>query len=326
MDIVNVIKALNGPAEKLIDAISKGIGTIYEPHKIRKIADAEAYRIEAVSKALSQNEYLPISYNKDGLDINTKDFEELSKRAASRFVYQEVTHQMNVERIADKAYDLLSNDSTTISENVSEEWITRFISSSQDTSDEEIQNLWAKLLAGEIKKPNTHSFRLLNVLKNMTIVEIQMLNKIMPYVVSNEFLPNDDDYLNKASISYAEILVLDECGIINSSALLKRNIKMSTKENVIAFCNNYILLGKNLFDNQEQIVKIKVFELTGVGKELVSVIKSDFKNDLFFEYSKNIKNSNENKDVCFTLHLMTNNDGKSFSYDDVDLFTDDNML
>lgn len=54
----NLIRLEGKPFEKLIDVISKGIGTIYKPRSIRKEADAKAYEIgiikNAKAKALSE--------------------------------------------------------------------------------------------------------------------------------------------------------------------------------------------------------------------------------------------------------------------------------
>ena len=51
MPDINVVKVEGKPIEKLIDVISKGIGTIYKPRAIRKEAEAKAYEIEIIERA-----------------------------------------------------------------------------------------------------------------------------------------------------------------------------------------------------------------------------------------------------------------------------------
>ena len=50
----NLIKFEGKPFEKLIDVISKGIGTIYKPRAIRKEAESKAYEIEIIEQAKSK--------------------------------------------------------------------------------------------------------------------------------------------------------------------------------------------------------------------------------------------------------------------------------
>ena len=58
------------------------------------------------------------------------------------------------------------------------DWFTRYFNIVQDISNEDIQDLWAKLLAGEIKQPGSFSYRTLETLKNMTTDEAELFTKI----------------------------------------------------------------------------------------------------------------------------------------------------
>ncbi len=96
---------LSKPISKLIDAVSQGIGTIYEPTKIRR-------------KARAQSE---ASLIKVESDIRKKD---LLRRAANRLVFQEISRQENIENIIDIAANSLP---ATVSEDpVDKDWISRF--------------------------------------------------------------------------------------------------------------------------------------------------------------------------------------------------------
>jgi hypothetical protein len=48
---MSIIKISGKPLEKLIEVISKGVGTLYKPTEIRKTAEAEAYKIEVIETA-----------------------------------------------------------------------------------------------------------------------------------------------------------------------------------------------------------------------------------------------------------------------------------
>jgi hypothetical protein len=48
------------------------------------------------------------------------------------------------------------------------DWISRFFSYAPDVTSEQMQELWGKVLAGEVAQPGAYSLRVLDVLRNMT--------------------------------------------------------------------------------------------------------------------------------------------------------------
>ncbi len=54
MEEVNIIKVDGKPLEKLIEVVSKCIGTIYRPRAIRRDAEVESYEIEIIERAKSK--------------------------------------------------------------------------------------------------------------------------------------------------------------------------------------------------------------------------------------------------------------------------------
>ena len=46
-------------------------------------------------------------------------------------------------------------------------WTSSFSEAAQDVSDEEMQEMWARVLAGEVARPGTTSLRTMNVLRNL---------------------------------------------------------------------------------------------------------------------------------------------------------------
>ncbi len=315
-ELVETAKALASPATKLIEVISRGIGTLYEPHKIRKLADAEAYRIGVLTEAVSQNAPVPITYNSNGIQIDSSDYEELQKRAAQRFVHQETQRQYNIESIADKAYDFLPQDGDSSNETVSNDWISRFISSAEDVFDEDIQHIWAKILAGEIQHPRTYSLRTLETLKNLSKEEAILFSKICPYIISDEFLPNDDAYIESIGLNYSNIVLLDECGLINSSGLITKNMEIKPI-NSLVFKNDQLVLCASSKTEANKKLSFNVFLLSKTGQELYHAIKTNQANDEFSGYARRLVK--KDKDISFSLHKIKNIQNGNIHYDPEDL-------
>ena len=159
---------INGaPLEKLIDVMSKGFGVLYSPREIRKNADAKAYEIKVLEKA------------KLAADLKRTDkTSELEQKISARITHQEAKRQQNIDNISYVAAKQLEHEETVSEEQVDEDWISRFFNISQDVSNEEMQTLWGRILAGEVKQPNSFSLRTLEILKNITHSEAEIFNRL----------------------------------------------------------------------------------------------------------------------------------------------------
>jgi len=123
---------LSKPATVLIEKISEAVGGVFRPYQIRRVADAEAdaEKIRAVSKI---------------------EVTDLHRRAMCRFLEEEGKKQQNIEDITSKALPDVAENSTP--EKIENDWLTNFFDKCRLISDEGMQKLWAKVLAGEANMP-----------------------------------------------------------------------------------------------------------------------------------------------------------------------------
>jgi hypothetical protein len=131
-----ILGELSKPATVLIEKISDAIGGIFKPYQIVRVAkaEAEAERIRAE------------------LQIQITD---LHKRAFYRFLEEEAKKQLNIEGITQRALPLLNEKSSP--ENVEDDWITNFFDKCRIVSDDDMQQLWSRILAGEANSPGAFS-------------------------------------------------------------------------------------------------------------------------------------------------------------------------
>lgn len=92
--------------------------------------------------------------------------EDALRRSFTRLAAQEVRRQLNMESIVAEAGKCQVAEVS--SQPVAEDWAAAFFESCQDVSDAELQNIWGKLLAGEVGKPGTVSKMLLNAVRLMS--------------------------------------------------------------------------------------------------------------------------------------------------------------
>lgn len=296
-DAVEIVKTLVSPCEKLISATQSAIGKAYEPRYVKRMADAKAYEIRQISQALSESSDVPIVYDKGELTMDTIDFDELVKRTQNRLAYQELRKQANIEAAVANAYSELENEPPVTSDPIDPDWLNRFFNSVEDISNEQMQYLWGKILAGEIKQPNTFSMRTLNLLRNLTQNEADLFRRISPYIITcpgndeksftDYFLPSPgllgNTTIEKHSIPFPDILTLSEAGIISNVATVSISMHLDTEE------TDWMVGSRGrieCYNGSDKAVRLShsAYVLTESGKELFPIIFGECANSAPPEY------------------------------------------
>ena len=69
-------------------------------------------------------------------------------------------------------------------ESPDDDWINRFFSSAQEVSSDDMQTLWGRILAGEVKQPGSYSLRTLDFLRNLTASEAKAFEELGRYALN----------------------------------------------------------------------------------------------------------------------------------------------
>ncbi|MCI8597291.1 MAG: DUF2806 domain-containing protein [Lachnospiraceae bacterium] len=319
MSVAEIVQALVSPAEKLIDAVSGAIGKAYEPSHIRKMADSKAYELQQISDAVRNNSDVPIVYNSTGVSIDTSNFEEITKRASSRLAYQEITKQQNIEAVADNAYQELENVAEVSSEPVNRDWMFRFFNSVENVSDKELQKIWGRILAGEIKSPNTYSYRTLEKLKNMTQQEVECFRLVAPFALyqnKNRFIINAHFSRDKYGIKFDSIMKLEECGLMLSRSLYYY-IDFGEEVEPTSIFNNKIYGMIEPTNSNTPRIELPAYAFTESGKQLLDAICLEANEPYTLDCLEYIcKNS---KNVKVTAHRIKSISKCGIDYDNIDI-------
>ncbi|EJL93509.1 Protein of unknown function (DUF2806) [Herbaspirillum sp. CF444] len=180
---------LSKPAEKIIEVVSAGIGTLYRPRAMRKEADAKAYEILKIGEANRKNALEERKAEAQMLMLTdqamTPEMLALAERAKQRLLHREVKRQANLEAIADYA---LAHAPLEVPEtDVNPQWRDRFFQHAEDVSLEELQEIWGKILSKEVSKPGTFSLRTLEILSNLSATEAQLFERFSRLLVFGRF-------------------------------------------------------------------------------------------------------------------------------------------
>lgn len=287
MSKMSLIKIDGKPLEKLIEVISNGIGTIYRPRAIRKEAEAKAYEIEIVERAKAKA-------LAEGKEIEAEVYERMQER----LLYRETSRQNNIDNVSAIAIQQLQDEETVSDDSVDQDWSTRFFNIVEDISDEEMQKLWGRILAGEVKRPKSYSLRTLETIRNLSRSEADTFIKVANFSIKSRgasyiFKGNDSNQLYKEfEIRYNDIATLKEIGLIQPGDLTNRHFTSQSLDNQEVMVSGNILLLLNIKANASTLkMPVEVFSTT--GNELLQLIKPTPS----LEYLKYIAKSIKNKDI-----------------------------
>lgn len=267
MSVVN-LGDLSKPANTLIEKVSSAIGGVFEPWQIKRVAKAEAEA--SLIKAKSEIEVT-----------------DLHRRAMHRFVEEEATRQENMEQITQKA--ILKLEDTSNPNMIEDDWITNFFDKSRIVSDDEMQDLWASVLAGESNSPGRYSKRTVNFLGDLDKRDAELFLSLCRFGSNfGNFTPlifdSQASIYNDVGINFSTLTHLDSIGLIQFNNISNFVLQGLPKKISVLYCGKPLSLVMPK-DNNNQLTIGNVI-LTQVGRELASVCHAEGV-DGFVDYVKN---------------------------------------
>lgn len=253
--------------EKIIDIASAAIGRAYKPFATRKEADAQAYKIEAIANAEAK-----------ALTTLGNAKIELMENAKARLLNTELVRQSNIESIIEKA--LIEVGDSVSNQPVDNDWRARFFNKAMDISNDEVQEIWARILAREVEAPNSISLRTLEVLSNISQADAEVFTRFCKICSNHRHVwkfPNTQDF-KEYGISYDDIILLQDAGLVHGNS----NIHWEVEVDEQGF-GSPIYVGKKLFKLKRKGVAtsrskltIPQYSPTNSGTELSYILKTDF--------------------------------------------------
>lgn len=315
---VSDLFGISQPLIKLFDCISNGIGKVYEPTHIKKMAKAKSEEIRMISDAVSSNIKLPMQYSNGELIIDALDSQELIKRTGDRIFFQEIQKQKNIEAVISNAYQELEKETSVSEEKVDDDWILRFFNSVEDISNEEMLSIWGKILAGEIKKPQSYSLRTLEKLKNISQKEAALFEKIANQIIMYGgiyFVSSDMKIFEANNCSFNEILQLEECGLMSSQSLsFKLNLANNQKINI--YNDSIIGIISSLKEEKKELI-INMHNLTQSGIQLYKVIEKNNNTQYAIDFFMELREKSD--DYTITVHSVNHIKDDKINYNSEDL-------
>ena len=306
--LVNVNMEM-GPSEKLSEVISYALGAWIAPWTMKRLAkaEAEADRIKAIECAKTE----ALLAKDEGRYIELSAIEK-------RVVAKELKRQNNLLKVIDVAAQTIKDEKEVSSDQVNPDWATRFFDIAQDISDEAMQDLWGKILAGEVKCPKSYSMRTLDVLRNITREEAQLFEKISQYVLFDSAyyiyrFPEKND--TNASIEYADIARLVEIGLLQAGSTVSQNYYNTdgvTSDVHIFYGFKYVAFVKMTPEIKQ--LSFPIYTLTKAGEELYKLIQVNPDLEYFEKILQHIQKRNKDCNISYAMVKWIDLEKMQFEY------------
>lgn len=257
---------LSKPCERLIEKIADAIGGLTRPRQIIRIAAAEAE-----AEVIRAHASVQIA--------------DIQRRAALRFEEEEANYQRNMENTLKRALPHIQEGAKP--EDIDLDWITYFFSKVRIVSGEQMQALWAGILAEEANRPGAFSKRCLSIIEVMSKKDADAFTAVGRFACHFDGQPwlvmfdHRDSIYASNGITHDRIVQLESLGLIARAKTEFVNSGVRTDIHFRYFDQMVALKNPSM-----QPLPVGQLLLTSPGAELLSICHSE-KVPGFFEYLMN---------------------------------------
>ncbi|MBI2713249.1 MAG: DUF2806 domain-containing protein [Rhizobiales bacterium] len=252
-----VAQSLGPAAEKLADTVRHVVDLVAGSDRIIAKAQAQAHAELILAEGRAQKQ-----------DIEARAIDRLRKREARR--------QNNIESITVKALKALPPPEQLSEQPVSEDWTSRFFEECQDISDVEMQQIWARILAGEVARPGSFAPHTLSVVRDLTKNDANLFTKVCGYVwriTDTETMPvihsiEMPEFVN-TDIDFGSLTHLTTIGLIEYDHIAGYEIKKPATEIAVSYFGAVHQLKSD--GGQERRLSLGHVIFTAVGNELLGI-------------------------------------------------------
>jgi hypothetical protein len=276
--------------------VEKGVGGALQPWQEKRLGKArnELRRDELLLLADTEKKAADIRSGKT-IDLNnnpkalghdkgptslperiepTINLDTLTDIAQSRENYDAVRKEVNVSSAIIVGENILADDQQEVPDStIDDDWLYSWRDYAGRTSSDELQELWGRVLAGEIKGPGSYSFRTLEFLKGLSKEEAEIISKVAQFVVSGRIWRDKDEYLKKEGVTLSHLMFLQDLGVLSGVEALGLETtwdSISNDKYMKALISHDMAIGIQ-HDDIEKKAKASVYVLTNIGRQILAL-------------------------------------------------------
>lgn len=298
------------PGEQLLGKLweslaDKGVGSLLKPGQMRRegLVALQLKRAEMLSLAQTKKDIEDIESGRRDISELSMDlglakdaqlkplsFErrepilnivEALDHGKANVISDAVRRDINTSGSIIYAEEALCNDPDPAPDaTVDDDWLYRWRDYTGEVSDADLQKIWGRLLAGEVKTPGTYSLRTLDFLRNLSHSEASLIAKVSA-IVTDGFIWRPDD--NSYAVAFDELLDLQEMGFligVDSIGLhftLTKNIESDGSWVSVLQSHDKCIVVRGSANTRDEKLQVNVISVSRMGNQILGL--GDFKAD-----------------------------------------------
>lgn len=286
----------------------------------------------AISLSLSLSLNVNVDSNDNNIDLNKSDNNQIYNSRNNLYVMNqqpsnELVHALdlvaktlndlkndNLNNIIDKVKHEIQNGEVDDNLTIDKDFLLRYIEDGSSISDSDVQEIWAKLLASNLKNSNSISKTTLSVVKDLRKEDALLFEDILDYSCEDGMVYK---CLTKKNFNFMQISSLKDSGLFKSDSMITKTLTITANSKSVIKNSNLIILIMNQ-NNYEVKVSLETDVLTREGLELKKSLNRNISDSNIIKLGKWIKDNNKNVSVTVNRIISFNSD-ESISYDTNDL-------
>jgi len=256
---LNLPKIIAGPAGEAISRLIAGaadIPTAWLEQKATEIRDTTDAKT-VVSQAMA-----------DKVAAKINEDPELLERAKNSFIVKELRKQENKESIAQKSIEYMSRDTTSTDQPKAPEddWLNVFERYAEQASSEKIQDMWARVLSGEIRRPKSFSLRTLRFISELDQDTAKLFEEYANAIISYHYMAKPQDQES----NFGKLIQLQESGLLSEvGGSVRQNFVMGKDGLVLSFGSHWV----HIVGIEGTKFHMPCIIVTKIGREVATILR-----------------------------------------------------
>lgn len=150
------------------------------------------------------------------------------------------------------------------------DWLYRWRDAASEVSAEELQHLWGRVLAGEVRAPGTFSLRTLEFLRNISRSEAEAIELLARYSLGDVIYCGEPPLLEAQGMNLSFLLAMQDLGVISGVGGLGLTLTIRTStpdmfEKAFIIGHRVVIVAHA--DAQKNLV-LPIYVVTRLGQEV----------------------------------------------------------
>jgi hypothetical protein len=195
--------------------------------------------------------------------------------------------ELNVAKAVHAAEDALLSESSTTDPagDPSDDWMYRWRDYASAVSTADLQLMWGRVLAGEVKTPGKFSMRFLNFLHNLDQADAALIAEATPFFFG-DYVPKIDAL--GGVLPFHKLLALQELGVLSGiEGNLRKNFQASDGKNLRVMLQSYEH-GIGVSGEKENF-HLSCYAVTTLGVQLRQLGNFDADVEFVYEVARHVK-------------------------------------